>query len=316
MENEIYYTQESVESILKIFSENKIKLEFEDPYSLIKSLRTIGEFTAQKQLELTFLNSKKLALLEFDVAHKEIISSGIGYSCSTIDYCPYPQVKQQLGMLYDLFNFHVRHLIDLNGIYGVMYNGSDVNQVEGFYYWLDRGILYDITLDSWNYILEIFNLTQENIEFLKKENANMHLDYIGFDTKNVIRKLAFATNKDAFLFRSPEKQYKNYKNIDAIIKLLEDYFDESNDWMSLQYCPQNQKYFAIEFSLIPSQVRDFANELYERGIIDEREHFNFIDMNIPEEYQTSILKFRWDDEENFAIKFYLEEFIDCPSRED
>jgi hypothetical protein len=316
MENEIYYTQESVESILNIFSKNGIKLEFDDPYSLIKTLQTVGELTSEKHLELTFLNSKKLVLLEFDIARKKIISSGIGYSCSTIDYCPYVQVKQQLGMLYDIFNFHVRHLIDLNGIYGVMYNGTDVNQVEGFYYWLDRGILYDITLESWDYILEVFNLSQKNINFLKKENANMHLDYIGFDTKNIIRKVAFATNKEAFLFRNPEKQYKNYKNMNPIIKLLGDYFNEDNDWMSLQYSPQNQKYLAIEFSLDPFQVRDFANEMYKRNIIDESEHFNFVDMNIPAEYQTSILKFRWDDEENFSIKFYLEEFIDCPSRED
>lgn len=307
---EIYYSQEHIEKILNVLSKNDIKIEFEDPLSLIKSLQEIGQISLKKETEIAFFKSKRLILLEFDVAKKEIISSGIAYPCSTMNYCPYPEVREQLQIILELFSFHPRHVVDLFGVYGVMYAGQDTNKVEGFYYWVDRGILYDLVEHSWNDILEVFDMPPETIGFLKKETDNMHLDYIGFDMKNIIRKMAFATTKEWFLYREPEKFYSDYKNINSIVELINNYFPSSEHWTSLQYCPQNPKYFAVELSLDPNYIHNFAKTMYEYGIIDEIEYNNYNEMTIPAEYQMSIVKFRWDDENNFCVKLYLEEFLD------
>jgi len=308
-ELEIYYTQEHIEQILNVLAKNDIKIEFEEPINLIKSLQEIGQISLKKESEIAFFKSKRLILLEFDVAKKEIISSGIAYPCSTMNYCPYPEVRDQLEIILELFSFHPRHIVDLFGVYGVMYAGQDTSKVEGFYYWIDRGILYDLVDHSWDDILSVFDMPPETIGFLKKENDNMHLDYIGFDMKNIIRKVAFATTKEWFLYREPEKFYSVYKHIDSIINLIKDYFSSKEHWTSLQYCPQNPKYFAIELSLDPTFIHEFAETTYKYGIIDQNEYNNYMEMNIPKEYQMSIVKFRWDDEDTFCVKLYLEEFL-------
>lgn len=312
---DLYYDREYIENILNIFSENKIKMEFEDLYDLIKTVEQVGKLSLKKESEVSFFKSKRLILLEFNVEKKEILSTGIAYPCTTINYCPYPQVREQLNLIYEAFKFHPRHIVDLFGIYGVMYTGNDTNLVEGFYYWVDRGILYDIQLDYWDDILSMFNISQKNINFLKKENENMNLDYIGFDLYNNIQKTAFATNKEWFFYRDPYSQFSEYIKINPVLDLLADFFDDDDLWISLQFSPSNQSFFAIEFSLHPSRIKDFSEKMFEYAIIDETEYFNFINMNIPKEYQVSIIKFRWNNEEEFCVKFYLEEFLDTPSRD-
>ena len=127
--SKIYYSEHEVEKILNIFTENNIKFEFDNPIDLIQSLQEVGQLSLKKEAEISFDKSKRLILLEFDVAEKQIISTGIAYPCSTMNYCPHPEVRDQLQIILELFSFHPRHVVDLFGIYGVMYAGQDTSKV-------------------------------------------------------------------------------------------------------------------------------------------------------------------------------------------
>jgi hypothetical protein len=306
MEN-LYYTKKEFEKILNIFSSHEVKLEFENPITLMNALQKIGEMCLEKELLISFFTSKTVELLEFNIAKKQIISNGIYYPYTTVSYSPYPQVARQIEIIMEIFQFYPGIIIDLMSNYAVMYEGIETNKVERFYHWIDRNILSNIEENKWNDVLKSFNISEDTITLLKKETNNIGMTYIGFDPKNIICKVAFTTNKTSFLYRDPEKIYSSYKNINSIINLIENY--STDDLISLQYCPQNKNSVSIELLLHPDMLQQFTEKMYQYEIINSVEYDNFLQMNISKEYENCIIKFKWDDVENFCVKLYLGKFL-------
>ena len=305
--NELHYSQDEIENILTIFTENKIKLEFETPSELIQSLQQISDYCLQKKANQVFENLSTVFLLEFDVKNKTIISTGVGYPFSSIGFCSYLQLNSQLKLISEIFSFHPRSIIDLYSSYMIMYSGDSIKTPEQFYYCIDSGILIDITEDSWDEFLNIFNLSNNTINFLKQETNYISLDYIGFDLDDKLSKISFSIPRFWLFKRVPENYYGEYINIDSVLELILEYYNDEV-FVGLQYSCQSQEYFSIEVQVSPSELKKFYRALYEFSIIDSTTFENFNGMEIPSEYVNSMVKFRWKSPTEFSVKLYLEKY--------
>lgn len=304
--NDLHYSKDEIESILTIFTNNKVKLEFETPNKLVQSLEQISNFCLAKKANEVFQNLSTVFLVEFDVKNKTIISTGVGHPFSSIGFCSYPQLNQQLKIISELFSFHPRSIIDLYSSYMIMYLGDSTEKAEQFYYCIDSGILCDITEDSWDDFLGIFNLSDTTIDFLKQETNYTSLDYIGFDLNNELSKISFSVPRFWFFRRIPENYYVEYIKIDPVLQLIYEYTEKEEIFISLQYSCQNQDYFSVEIQVPPLSLSDLYVKMCDYGIIDEDTLNNFMSMEIPKEYINSVVKFRWATKDNFSVKLYLE----------
>jgi hypothetical protein len=185
-----------------------------------------------------------------------------------------------------------------------MYAEQDLSRPASFYYTIENEVFFDIDPKSWNTMFCYLNLGEKNAEFLAKETDNLFLRYIGFDKKNRIDKLGFHTLYEFFSDREPLKYYSNYKNFENIFYTIKNITD--NDLLSLQYSPIFSEYLGVEISVEPNQITPVAKKLYDNFIMTEEQYNNITEMNISDKFRNSVLKFRWENENTFDIKFYLQ----------
>jgi hypothetical protein len=307
--NEIYYSKDDFEKIIELFTENNVKLEFENPIVFLNAIQKISKYCIQKEIELAFEKSKIVSLIEFDIQNRQAISTGAGYPYSSVSIVNDEKIKLHLKILCEMFSFYPKSIINFFSSYMLM-NSVNTNQIEQYYYWVESEMLSDIEKDSWEEVLSIFNLSENTINFLANHYEYLCIDYVGFDSKNQLSKVGFSTALPLLLNNNPSNYYLDYKNLDKVLVLIEKFFGTKNSFISLQYSCQEEDYFSLETFMPPSKSNDFFEEMHEYGIISDDEYQNFKEMNIPKEYINSVVKFRWSNKDKFCIKFYLEKYED------
>lgn len=298
-----HYNKEEVEKIVRIFDRNNVKLEFDDLNNLIDCFSDVEQTLVTDALKSIFDQSKKVNLVELDLVSKQIVSTGIGYPYSTASFCYYPQLKQQLEIISDIFSYNIRASVDLFGTYMVMYGTKAEKSPENFYYILDRGLFLDVDNLSVFEILKSIGLSNKHIACLRTFKDKFLLDYIGFDLNNNLSKVCLLTSGNSLINSKYKIIFGDYIKFSEIISCFE------NLDVNIQYSPDNEKYIAFEISLFPSMVKESAQKLYDLKIISESTFENFNTLKISSDYQNAVLKFRWNDEKNFTIKLYLEQFF-------
>ena len=255
-------------------------------------------------MSLNFKNSDSLVCLEFDVLNKKMLSKGHAYNNSTLNMCDYVEVIDHLQKIVEIFSFYPGAFIDYFGDYMIMTSADD-NKLEKIYYWLNNTILFDIAEESWSDFLSIFNLSQKNINFLKLDTTYTILSYLGFNADGSTDNIGFSVSIDKFFDRNPQNEYSRYIGIENVIKTIGDMGNIPN--LGLQYSTTNQSYFAIELFLENiEQLNNLYQLMYKNCVICEEEYKNFIDMNTSSDYKRYIIKFRWQNQNTFTTKLYLE----------
>jgi hypothetical protein len=295
---------DKIKKVLEILETNKIKLEFEEPENFTKTIEEISEFLLNKKLSEIFHSTCDGILYEFDISCKKLISSGVFYPLSTKDFTPYKQVPFHLDVISEIFSFYERNLLDLYDTYGIMYKEQDMSKPVAFYYTVEKEVFFDIAPESWQTMFKYLNLSEKNAEFLSLETDNLYLRYIGFDTKNRVDKLGFHTLYEFFIQRDPVSYYSKYVNFENVVATIKDL--AKCDLVSLQYSPLSEKFIGVEISLDISNVKPAAKKLFENSIMTEEQYLNLTEMNIPKSYFNPVIKFRWEDYDQFDIKFYLQ----------
>jgi hypothetical protein len=301
-----YYTEKEFEKIIKIFSSHNIKLEFENPKLLCSAIQEISKYCYSKELDLTFRKNNELVCLEFDVLNKKMLTIGNFYPNSSLSICSYSEVYEHLKTINQIFSFYPCAVIDYFGGFAVGAS-ADNNKLEKFYYWLSGKILFEIAEESWDDVLSIFNISQENINFLKYDVNYTSLSYLGFTPDGLIDNIGFSVPVEKFFDRNPIDKYSNYVAIENVCKCLNNDMEE----ITLQYSAKNQSYFVIEVFLDSVyELNNFYYLMHKNSVICDVEYTNFTEMNISSEYIKFIVKFRWKDPNTFVTKLYLEKIPD------
>lgn len=302
------YNNESIKRILQIFESNQIKLEFESIEKLFNCFGEIEYNLVNEALKNIFEQSKKVKLVELDLYTKKVLSTGIGYPYSTSSFCYYPQFKEQIEIISNIFSYNPRATIDLLDMYMVMYT-ADINSPENFYYTIDKGVFLDIDESSILSILKNLGINGKSLVGLKRLQQQFCLDYIGFDLKNNISKISFTTTKGNILSTDYVNTFSSYNNFDKIFDVIDKNFTSENKSITIQHSPFNENYIAVELSISPGNLKLFAKELYNDNVIDENIFLNFENLVISPKYVNCVVKFRWNAENEFTIKLYLEESL-------
>lgn len=302
------YSKKHCEKIISILSSHDIKLEFEDPESLVSAIEKIQKYCFHEELKLIFEKSNNTLCVEFDILNKQTLSIGYGYYNSTLNICGYAEVSNHLNLIAQIFSFYPAAVINYFGNYLIMKSAS-TGEVEKFYYFIDNRILYDLDEESWDDVLSLFNLSKKSINFLKLDADYTALDYIGFLPNGDLDNIGFTTLVGKFLQRNPREEYLNYVNIQKIVEILENNFDPDMT-IGIQYSTKKQSYFGIELFLTTEQSKFLYELMYKKDIIAQIEYENFADMNFSEQYKRAVVKLRWETENKFSTKFYLEKYTD------
>jgi hypothetical protein len=302
------YSKNHYEKIINILTSHNIKLEFEDPTSLVSAVEEIQKYCLYEELKVIFEKSNNNLCVEFDILNKKTLSIGYGYYNSTLNICGYAEVSDHLNLIAEIFSFYPAAVINYFGNYLIMKSAS-TGEVEKFYYFIDNRILYDLDEDSWSDVLSLFNLSEKSIDFLKLDTEYTALDYIGFLPNGDLDNIGFNTLVGKFLQRNPNKEYLNYANMEKIVRILERNFDPDMT-IGMQYSTKKQCYFGIELFLTTEQAKFFYQMMYDNQIISDVEYKNFVSMNFSEKYKSAVVKLRWETENNFMTKFYLEKYTD------
>lgn len=296
-----------IKKIIDILEKNKIKLEFQNPENFVKALEELQEELTNQKFEEIFYSTCDGVLYEFDIKNKKLISSGVFYPLSTKDFTPYRQVPLHLEVISKIFSFYERNLLNLYDNYCVMYREQDLTKPVAYYYTVEREVFYDIDPQSWTSMFSYLNLNENNSRFLSKETDNLYLRYVGFDDKNRLDKLGFHTLYEFFKIRNPLEHYSKYKNFENLFYILKQIADQ--ELISLQYSAEFSDYLGIEIRVPPEKIKYVSKTLYDNKIFCEKRYSNLVEMNIPEKYTNSVMKFRWQDENTFDVKFYLQKHL-------
>lgn len=306
MKDECFKNQ--CEKIINIFYSHNIKLEFATAESLFSAIDEVKKYCFHEEIKNEFNKSHNSLCLEFDVLNKKLLSIGYAYYNSIINICGYPEVPHHLNTIHDIFSFYPAAVIDYFGNFLIM-KSADTQEVEKFYYFLDNRVLFDLEENSWDDFLSMFKLPQKTIDFLKIDPDYTTLDYIGFLPNGELNNIGFNTLVDMFLKRTPEKYYSNYIHMGSVVEILQNNFD-LNMTVGMQYSTKDEYYLSIEISLSTKQAKYFYEIMYEKNIITETEYKNFNSMDNIDEYKKCVVKLRWQNEQSFSTKYYLEKYVD------
>jgi hypothetical protein len=293
-----------IKKVLEILEKNQVRLEFESPENFVKTVEELKEYLLNEKLDEIFYSTCDGVLYEFDISHKKLISSGVFYPLSTKDFTPYKQVPFHLDVISKIFSFYERNLLNLYDTYCVMYKEQDLTKPAAFYYTIEKEVFFDIDPNSWKTMFSYLNLNEKNTEFLANETDNLFLRYIGFNKENQIDKLGFHTLYEYFCVREPLNFYSNYKKFEQVFYTIKEIARQ--ELISLQYSSIKSDYFGVEIALEREEVKPAMKKLYDATILTDEQYNNIVEMNISEDYSNSVLKFRWENENTFDIKFYLQ----------
>ncbi len=296
----------NIKNALQILEAHDIKLEFENPENFVKALEELTEQLLNDKLSEIFHSTSGGLLYEFDLTNKKIISTGLFYPLSTKDYTPHTIVNFHLEILSKIFSFYPRNLFNLFDDYGIMYKGQDLNYPVQYYYTVEKEIFLDVEKEDWENLCDFLNIAKHNKDFLCEETDNLYLRYAGFNLDNKISKLGFHTLLEYFYARNPKKHYSSYTKFESVCDIISEIALE--EMVSLQYSPQDNDYFGLEISIPMNKIKEAAKKLYDASIISKIQYENMYEMNITEEYENSVLKFRWETPTEFDIKFYLQKY--------
>jgi hypothetical protein len=204
--------------------------------------------------------------------------------------------------LFDSFDIS-ECVLDFMHSYMLMYRGNGkYKEYEGVYFWINHGILRRKSIEEKKHFLEMLFIDKNHIDFICQGEAKFKFDYIGFNHKNMIAKYAIAMKCLTFLEANPSQYYENYVNIKSVSSIIE---KSSPYLIDIQLVPGKPKYIAIEYA-VGETLEKTIDDLLKYKLIDESLAKKILSHDYLEYKDQFVIKFRWEDENNYTIKLYAE----------
>lgn len=310
------FLEKEILNINNILSESGVTFSFEDIQNYISALEKISPVIYQSYvryaqfLKSTISKSGWQELIEYDINDMTIISNGVGYPSKFINYCPFSQVKEGIILINDVFSEYECDILDNNANYGIMFRGDEQNRYEGCYYWINKDLFSNSTIDMRKTIIKKLKIPTNHAKFIRLfDDEDIILSYVGFSKLNRINKYSFMIPSVDFESKNPKEYYSQFKNISFVCEIIQK--DRLLDAVSIQLAPESDRYFALEIALDKTEILNYLQYLVDYKLLDNNKLSivaNFVAKKDYSNQVTYILKFRWDGE-NFKIKLYSEDLL-------
>jgi hypothetical protein len=301
------YSKNSIQKIINVFSQNNVKLEFENPVDLYKAINSTISSSVKIHVEEIKKNLCGAEMKEYDVFSKEYLSNIKGYTYAWLSLVGDEKISKQISLIKQAM-FYYDGLLDLASPFAICYK-QDTNFIEGYYYSFSYKNLIDKDDEFLKLIcsgMEFSEKTTDYLVNLRSVNPLMfNIHYLAFDFLSIPRKLGFRTNINSFLKSDILNFYSDYLYFEEVyecVKLCEDYETE----VGLQFIP-HKDYIAVDINLKVEDVLPATDSMLEYGIISKEEekyiktlYYQGMDSGL-----TNVtLKYKWGNAKKFTIKHY------------
>lgn len=300
------YLPSEVAKINQIFSKNNVKLTFDKFSDYFKSLEElvaeISKCSIRHHLENYYFSVSR----EYDIKKLKCLTETKYYLYSTVIFQTTDKINMHLNALRESFYYFPSGLFDIDSAYGIA-SKVEYQAVEGFYYKLTNGNLPALTDEFFEYMMEFFQIQDNNLIGLKRLRQTpelLELNYISIDYSDNISKLGFATPLSNFVKANFSEIFDGYVRLKEFCKSLEKLDQEIG--VGLQFSVDNPSFLSLEIKISKENLDNYLNIFEDNGMFtaDEKRYiYNIIDSDKASEYT---IKFRWSDKNKYTVKWYNE----------
>jgi len=209
-------------------------------------------------------------------------------------------------------------VVDMNGMFGIDLS-ADEKYLNGYYYGVTPYSINDVSVDQQLQIFKDAKVCKIWHDYLLSYSANnkqIYLSYLSFDNRKILARLGYSVMIRDFI-KSPRLKYKKMQNIVDFFQNQDELHDLEFEECGLQVSSSllESQHFGLELSPCPrekyrdrAQYIDFMDnyftKLIEYDLMDDKQKDFILTHPDTIENKDGILKFRWENPETFALKWY------------